>query len=330
MASQRCGISWQDYPELRKQRRQKQTNKNTSVNNNNNKAISFIPIHNSVFVVRQGVKERRKRNQQERNSIVVIATAAAAEATAEAITVLLARRLKILSKKKKSQSTLQHLSLSVSFLITTIIIIIFVMQTLENTVSKYTGGVEEEKEEAEFRADNYLRQDSTDTAGTATGVGDERGFRAQLEEFSKFFLGSCGNAWEAASSVIRDKTCRWHGNHNGSPIARQQQLHQQDVVVPPPPPLSIADELKRLAAQQPQVVPRRAADIPRFLGEDAVYSFEDDNVSAISQHTLEEMARRNTGPDPRFDPRLLHPLCKQESDSSPNPPGRTRSSTSSK
>ena len=35
----------------------------------------------------------------------------------------------------------------------------------------------------------------------------------------------------------------------------------------------------------------RRADIPRFLGEEAVYSFDDDNISAISQHTLEEMTR---------------------------------------
>ena len=192
------------------------------------------------------------------------------------------------------------------------------MQTLEN-VSKYTGGVEEEKEEYSF--DRHLhKQTSTET--DATGVGDERGFRAQLEEFSKFFLGSCGTVLEAASSVIRDKTCRWNGAAPGGGGGGAAAVHK----TPAKPALSIADELKRLAAQQPQVVPRRAADIPRFLGEDAVYSFEDDNVSAISQHTLEEMARRNNnGP---VDPRLLHPLCKQESlDAAP---GRTRSSTSSK
>lgn len=193
------------------------------------------------------------------------------------------------------------------------------MQTLES-VSKYTGGVEEEKEECSF--DHHLHKQTSTETDAATGVGDERGFRAQLEEFSKFFLGSCGTVWDAASSVIRDKTCRWNNGATaaaGGAAAGAVAVHKP----PAPPALSIADELKRLAAQQPQVVPRRAADIPRFLGEDAVYSFEDDNVSAISQHTLEEMARR--GP---VDPRLLHPLCRQESlDAAP---GRTRSSTSSK
>lgn len=221
-------------------------------------------------------------------------------------------------------------------------------ETLEN-VLKYTGGAEEEKEECEFDTLEKLRQDSTESEQEP--VGDARGFRAQLEEFSRFFLGGCGNVLEVASSVIRDKTCRWGGaspsasaggggpqaqhlHHNNprqvphQPYQQQQFVKQPDLVVPPAPALSIADELKRLAAQQPRQ-PRRAADIPRFLGEDAVYSFEDDNVSAISQHTLEEMARR--GPK-LTDPRLLHPLCRSNGSHGSNrtpSPGRTRSSTSS-
>lgn len=176
------------------------------------------------------------------------------------------------------------------------------MQALED-VLKYTGGVEEEKEEREFSPEQ-LRKESLDT--DQADVGDEKGFRAQLEELSRIFLGSCGNILDSA----RFLGCRW-------PEAQVPQPKEE----PDRPQLSIADELRRLAAQEGPVYRPRAADIPRFLGEDAVYSFEDDNVSAISQHTLEEMARKG----------FVHPMCRGSSNISNRTPspGRTRSSTSS-
>jgi len=185
------------------------------------------------------------------------------------------------------------------------------MQTLES-VLKYTGGVEEEKDECEFSPEQY-RKESMET--DQEDVGDEKGFRAQLEEFSRFFFGSCGNLLESAFFYTRDKTCRWNETGGKTNIGNN---NKEEIVQP----LSIADELKRLAAQEGPIVRPRAADIPRFLGEDAVYSFEDDNVSAISQHTLEEMARKG----------FVHPMCRSNGSHGSNrtpSPGRTRSSTSS-
>ena len=178
------------------------------------------------------------------------------------------------------------------------------MQSLENAL-KYTGGVEEEKEEREFSPDELRGKESSDT--DHPDVGDEKGFRAQLEEFSRLFLGSCGNVLEAASLSLG---CRWNEQ---APPRNKEEARQ---------PLSIAEELKKIAAREGPIVRPRAPDIPRFLGEDAVYSFEDDNVSAISQHTLEEMARKG----------FVHPMCRSNGSHGSNrtpSPGRTRSSTSS-
>ena len=81
-----------------------------------------------------------------------------------------------------------------------------------------------------------------------------------------------------------------HAPPHYPPYAPQLVYNQE-----PAPALSIAEELRQLALQQqaPQIHPEFAAprDIPKFLGEEA--GFDDDNISAISQHTLEEMARRN-------------------------------------
>ena len=91
--------------------------------------------------------------------------------------------------------------------------------------------------------------------------------------------------------------------HFHHPSGTQQHQHQLVYNQEPAPPLSIAEELRLLSAQQQEQNNKnqqshadyapRAAGIPKFLGEDAVYSFDDDNISAISQQTLEEMARRN-------------------------------------
>jgi hypothetical protein len=58
-------------------------------------------------------------------------------------------------------------------------------------------------------------------------------------------------------------------------------------------------------------------DVPKFLGEEAVQSFEDDdNVSALSQHTLEEMAISESGgrrrPSPREQLHLLQQKLKYQ------------------
>ena len=100
-------------------------------------------------------------------------------------------------------------------------------------------------------------------------------FAAWIESFFSNILGSCGNAW-----MYMQESCG-------------VQNQQSNMPRPTKPPLSITDELRKLAAKEGRVFGggMRRADIPRFLGEEAVYSFEDDNISAISQNTLEELTK---------------------------------------
>jgi hypothetical protein len=223
------------------------------------------------------------------------------------------------------------------------------------------GGVEEEKEEVLLlEDDNGDRNDPSSlafvnfprTAAAAhidsadkAEIGDEHGFRAQLDSFTKALFGSCGSVMETA--------CRWPNHHqygntcsavNGlgathrgaagvaaaaaaglvgaSQVMHRHQQHQQQQQQHyhsqqyPPQPLSIAEELRQIAiaeGRDPFAVPLqpRSADIPRFLGEDAVHSIDDDNISAISQHTLEDMARRG-------HVHHVHPMCTSNSSSNAN------------
>lgn len=100
-------------------------------------------------------------------------------------------------------------------------------------------------------------------------------FVGWIESLFSNILGSCGNAL-----MFMQESCG----------VQQQPIH---VPRPAKPPLSITDELRKLAAKEGRVFGggMRRADIPRFLGEEAVYSFEDDNISAISQNTLEELTK---------------------------------------
>ena len=178
------------------------------------------------------------------------------------------------------------------------------MESLQDAL-KYMGGVEEAKEECEISPEQ-LQKESMESSDRAESA-NEKGLRAQLEEF---ILGSCG-------SVVEGLGCRWNDNNFNNTTTQPIQKTEEAR-----PALSIADELKKLAAQEVPVLRPRAQDIPKFLGEDAVYSFEDDNVSAISQHTLEEMARKG----------IVHPMCQSNGSNGSNrspSPGRTQSSTSS-
>ena len=178
------------------------------------------------------------------------------------------------------------------------------------------GGVEEMKEDAEQLSPKALkrRSSSQETGEKESTAEEEKGFRALLESFAQSVFGSCGKVIEAASFFVEGDGCRWPSGRNTSSRERQTR-----------PPLSIAEELKKLARQEGNVVQRghRASDIPKFLGEDAVYSFEDDNISAISQNTLEEMARNG----------IVHPMCRRQSQNSvgrpPSPTRTTSYSTSS-
>jgi hypothetical protein len=162
------------------------------------------------------------------------------------------------------------------------------------------GGVEEKKEDT---MDNLSptsllrnRQSSSDDPNQQAPdeVDDEQtyGFQARLQRLANAIFGSCGNLIEAASCFVSQQGCRWPLE---SP--RNQQSAQRGAQTPPRPPLSIAEELRKLAQSEGRrnffqpLQGFRRTDIPKFLGEEAVYSFDDDNISAISQHTLEEMAR---------------------------------------
>mmetsp|Transcript_18895 Transcript_18895/g.39147 ORF Transcript_18895/g.39147 Transcript_18895/m.39147 type:complete len:324 (-) Transcript_18895:271-1242(-) len=219
------------------------------------------------------------------------------------------------------------------------------------------SAVEEQKDDAsDFNHGNAVHPQHSEST-SPDQVGDEYGFRAQMEELAKAIFGNCG-------TFISDATYNCMRPSNSQPPPQQQQpqhspyppqansprhpppqhphLHPPQAPLPPqyyepepvlpygpapihppmvqphyhyppePPPLSIADELRQLAAKagMPMMAPPRG-NVPKFLGEDAIDSFEDDNISAISQHTLEEMARRNKNSDARM-PGLLHPLCQPQ------------------
>lgn len=146
------------------------------------------------------------------------------------------------------------------------------------------GGVEEKKEESEDSPKSLRNPQSSEILDDDDDE-QKHGFQARLQTFASSILGSCGSAIEAAACFVQHQTCKW-------PMQATAE-HEFPPGQPAKPPLSIADELRRLAAMEgrPFPVGTRRADIPKFLGEDAVYDWEDDNISAISQHTLEEMAR---------------------------------------
>jgi hypothetical protein len=163
------------------------------------------------------------------------------------------------------------------------------------------GGVEEKKEDTMDNLSPSMllrnRQSSSDDQNQQASdevLDDEQtyGFQARLQRLANAIFGSCGNLIEAASCFVSQQGCRWPLE---SP--RNQQSAQGGTQHQPRPPLSIAEELRKLAQEEGRrnlfqpLQGFRRTDIPKFLGEEAVYSFDDDNISAISQHTLEEMAR---------------------------------------
>lgn len=154
-------------------------------------------------------------------------------------------------------------------------------------LSKSEGGVEEVKEDEPLTTSavaDALHRSSGDPSGEQADAFDEQedGFQAQMEGLARSIIGSCGQALSCLVPTGDNQCKSWV---DGGPCSPPQ--------VPQPAPLSIADELRKLATKEGRVFGggMRRADIPRFLGEEAVYSFDDDNISAISQHTLEEMAR---------------------------------------
>jgi hypothetical protein len=133
---------------------------------------------------------------------------------------------------------------------------------------------------------------------TTTGRNQPKtdGFQAQIQNVVRTIVESCESV---VTFFVRggEGGCPWPGSGGGGTGGIRSAHHPHyrptaaGAVVNPP--LSITDELRKLAESEGRVFGggMRRADIPRFLGEEAVYSFDDDNISAISQHTLEEMTK---------------------------------------
>jgi hypothetical protein len=161
------------------------------------------------------------------------------------------------------------------------------------------GGVEEKKEDEPETLSPQANTHRQSPLSDGAAAGDHKDtieetegcFQAQVENFATTVLGSCGNALSFLG---------WPGTST---------QHRGAV---PRAPLSITDELRKLAAKEGRVFGggMRRADIPRFLGEEGVYSFEDDNISAISQNTIEEMAKHG----------IKYPVRRKTSESSQNTP----------
>ena len=151
------------------------------------------------------------------------------------------------------------------------------------------GGVEEAKEDEPFSPLSFPHRNTSLVQHTAqerqpsNDEDEDRGSKTlpqQIQQLANQVMVSCG----AALSVVSDGCAKWPPNPPEGPVAESQHGKV---------PLSIADELRKLAVKEGRVFGggMRHKDIPRFLAEDAVYLFEDDDVSAISQNTLEEMMR---------------------------------------
>lgn len=140
---------------------------------------------------------------------------------------------------------------------------------------------------------------------------DDGGFRSQIENLARLLFGSCitGTCHHPAAAV---SSKNGSGGFIGEPFFRSMNFCDDTSRAP----LSVVDELRALALKKrpnsmqandvdsfvgggAQVaaaggvfIPnkRRKADVPKYLAEQAIAnSFDDDNISAISQHTLDDM-----------------------------------------
>jgi hypothetical protein len=198
----------------------------------------------------------------------------------------------------------------------------------------FDGGVEEKKEEplspsSHFNSVHAIngmgrrRYSSEEDIPAAPSASESNPPRSHWERIAQLFVGSCGTAFEAASLFVQGHSCRWPMDLFSNNHRPENEGLSEDK-----PALSIADELRLLAIKEGRypgepLQTERRGDIPRFLGEDAVYSFEDDDVSALSQHTLEDMARNG----------VIHPLCRRQhstnSQYTPPTPSKLLSASSS-
>jgi len=132
------------------------------------------------------------------------------------------------------------------------------------------AGVEEQKEEIVS-----LGSKEKETHNVSHFEEKQHGFQAQVDSVATLIMGSCG----AALDMVERQTCalRKSSEVTTMPVAHSAIRAQQ------PQELSVMEDLKKLAVLEGNSIPR-ATDIPKFLVEDAVHSFDaDDDVSALSQ-----------------------------------------------
>lgn len=135
------------------------------------------------------------------------------------------------------------------------------------------------------------------------------GAKAVFENLARSIFGSCGGVVEAASFLVQ-RGCARSTMPNETDIQRNRQR---------------MDPLARFAGRYQS---KCESEVPSFLNGDSVnYSFDDnvtfdDNISALSAHTLEEMAKN--GP-------VLMPHRGRADEDSPfyNPPSPARTDSSS-
>ena len=177
------------------------------------------------------------------------------------------------------------------------------------------GGVEEKKDDSMDNnlSPHVLRNGQSSSEDVELDDEQTHGFQAQWKKFADAVFGSCGSAIEAASYFVQQQGCRWPSQ----PPVDTPEMHR--------PPLSIAEELRKLAQRDGRIFQApstRPADIPKFLGEEAVYSFEDDNISALSHNTLEDMARHGVV-------QAQYARRRQSTHTPPSPVGTNSASTES-
>ena len=107
-----------------------------------------------------------------------------------------------------------------------------------------------------------------------------------LDNLAGYIFGSCASVVEAATAFVPDS---WQHNARSSRSSRKKSRHLDS---------RLAGLVGRY--QSKSINPRELTEsIPSFLESDTLgYSFEehavfDDNISALSAYTLEEMARKN-------------------------------------
>lgn len=126
-----------------------------------------------------------------------------------------------------------------------------------------------------------------------------------LDNLAGFIFGSCASVAEVASNLVPNS---WHNNHESGRTTRKNHVSSRPTRL-----AGLVGKYKSTSIINPKEF---AEGIPSFLeSENMDYPFEehpifDDNISALSAYTLEEMSKKNahtTMPVSRWTTTTLHP-----------------------